>query len=164
MRYGESVTSFLVIVRLGFDLRSSEATRPYLFSCHHGTFGESCCMIRIEVVGSVVSKWGEGPIWWEGALYYVDIEGKKVIRFDPETGAEQSWDVGRRVGTVVVHYNAGRTTGWESTGDIISSSFSWCPPQAGREAGRAAGQRADPVRDGFTWSPSGKRAWRGPIQ
>ena len=58
-------------------------------------------MIQIEVVGNQVSKWGEGPIWWEGHLYYVDIEGKKVHRYTPATGAERSWDVGRRVGTVV---------------------------------------------------------------
>ena len=66
-----------------------------------------CRMISIEVVGSVVSKWGEGPIWWEGALYYVDIEGKKVHCYHPETGAEQSWDVGRRVGTVVPRSRGG---------------------------------------------------------
>ncbi len=64
-------------------------------------------MISIEVVGSVVSKWGEGPIWWEGALYYVDIEGKKVHSYTPETGAELSWDVGRRVGTVVPRSQGG---------------------------------------------------------
>jgi sugar lactone lactonase YvrE len=66
-----------------------------------------CRMISIEIVGSVVSKWGEGPIWWEGALYYVDIEGKKVHCYHPETGAEQSWDVGRRVGTVVPRSKGG---------------------------------------------------------
>lgn len=64
-------------------------------------------MIRIEVVGSEVSKWGEGPIWWKGALYYVDIEGKKVLRYDPETGEERSWDVGQRVGTVVPRQQGG---------------------------------------------------------
>jgi sugar lactone lactonase YvrE len=64
-------------------------------------------MIQIEVAGNVVSKWGEGPIWWEGFLYYVDIEGKKVLRYDPETGDEKSWDVGRRVGTVVPREKGG---------------------------------------------------------
>jgi sugar lactone lactonase YvrE len=64
-------------------------------------------MIRIEVVGSEVSKWGEGPIWWKGALYYVDIEGKKVLSYDPETGEEKSWDVGQRVGTVVPRQQGG---------------------------------------------------------
>ena len=32
-------------------------------------------MLTIEPVSSIRSRWGEGPIWWNGALYYVDIEG-----------------------------------------------------------------------------------------
>lgn len=58
-------------------------------------------MLTIEPVSSVRSRWGEGPIWWKGALYYVDIEGHEVRRFDPASGEERSWNVGQRVGTVV---------------------------------------------------------------
>ena len=61
----------------------------------------------VEAVGTKVSQWGEGPIFWEGKLLYVDIEGKKVNRFDPETGAEDSWDTGERTGTVVPRANGG---------------------------------------------------------
>lgn len=57
--------------------------------------------MKVETAGLIRSKWGEGPIWWGGALYYVDIEGHLVIRFDPATGEEKLWDVGERVGTVV---------------------------------------------------------------
>lgn len=64
-------------------------------------------MISIEVVGSVKSNWGEGPVWWEDGLYYVDIEGHKVHRFSPETGEEKSWDIGQRVGTVVPREGGG---------------------------------------------------------
>jgi len=59
------------------------------------------CHMKVETVGEICSKWGEGPIWWGAALYYVDIEGHLVIRFDPATGEEKFWDVGERVGTVV---------------------------------------------------------------
>tara|TARA_R110002096_G_scaffold403766_3_gene601342 strand:- start:47644 stop:48510 length:867 start_codon:yes stop_codon:yes gene_type:complete len=58
-----------------------------------------------EPIGNYVAKWGEGPVWWEGRLLYVDIEGHNVIRFDPETGAEEVWGVGERVGTVVPRSN-----------------------------------------------------------
>ncbi|HVJ45006.1 MAG TPA: SMP-30/gluconolactonase/LRE family protein [Luteolibacter sp.] len=61
----------------------------------------------VEPVGTVRSKWGEGAVWWEGALFYVDIEGHKVWRFDPKTGEEKSWDVGQRVGTVVPRESGG---------------------------------------------------------
>lgn len=61
----------------------------------------------VEPVGTVRSKWGEGAVWWEGALFYVDIEGHKVWRFDPATGEEKSWNVGQRVGTVVPRESGG---------------------------------------------------------
>ncbi len=58
-------------------------------------------MLTIEPVSSIRSRWGEGPIWWNGALYYVDIEGHQVHRYDPASGEERSWNVGQRIGTVV---------------------------------------------------------------
>jgi sugar lactone lactonase YvrE len=61
----------------------------------------------VEPVGTLRSKWGEGAIWWEGALYYVDIEGHQVHRFDPATGSEKSWNIGQRVGTVVPRESGG---------------------------------------------------------
>jgi sugar lactone lactonase YvrE len=64
-------------------------------------------MIRTEPVGQIRCQWGEGPIWWRGALYYVDIEGHRVHRYDPADGSEQSWDVGQRVGTVVPRESGG---------------------------------------------------------
>lgn len=52
-------------------------------------------------MGNTVSQWGEGPIWWDGYLYYVDIEGHHLRRLDPESAEESAWDVGERIGTVV---------------------------------------------------------------
>jgi len=85
-------------------------------------------MISIEVVGSVKSKWGEGPVWWGDSLSYVDIEGHKVHRFSTETGEEKSWDVGQRVGTVVPREGGGLVFAGddgmffldEKTGDIVA--------------------------------------------
>lgn len=64
-------------------------------------------MTRTEPVGHIRCQWGEGPIWWRDALYYVDIEGHKVHRYDPADGSEESWDVGQRVGTVVPRASGG---------------------------------------------------------
>ncbi|MDA0768091.1 MAG: SMP-30/gluconolactonase/LRE family protein [Verrucomicrobia bacterium] len=63
--------------------------------------------MEITPIGSYRAQWGEGPIWWEGALYYVDIEGRRVLRFAPETGEERVWEVGQRVGTVVPRLQGG---------------------------------------------------------
>ncbi len=64
-------------------------------------------MIRTEPVGQIRSQWGEGPVWWRGFLYYVDIEGGLVHRYDPADGSEKSWPVGQRVGTVVPRASGG---------------------------------------------------------
>jgi sugar lactone lactonase YvrE len=57
--------------------------------------------VIIETVGNYRARWGEGPLWWRNSLLYVDIEGHRVVRFNPETGSEEAWDAGERVGTVV---------------------------------------------------------------
>lgn len=57
--------------------------------------------ITIQTIGSRVSSWGEGPIWWEDSLLYVDIKGKAIVRLHPETGEETVWTFDEQVGTVV---------------------------------------------------------------
>ncbi len=54
-----------------------------------------------EPVSSHVSVWGEGPLWHQNRLLYVDIEAHKIIAFNPATGEEKIWNTGQRVGTVV---------------------------------------------------------------
>jgi sugar lactone lactonase YvrE len=64
-------------------------------------------MIRIEPIGPMRCIWGEGPLWWNHALYFVDIEGRLVHRLDPASGSSKSWDCGQRVGTVVPRARGG---------------------------------------------------------
>lgn len=80
--------------------------------------------MKPELAGCYRAQWGEGPIWWDGSLYYVDIEGHKVLRFDPVTGTEQQWEVGERVGTVVPR----RSGGLVIAGD---RGFSFLDPASG---------------------------------
>ncbi|MES2595167.1 MAG: SMP-30/gluconolactonase/LRE family protein [Verrucomicrobiota bacterium] len=64
-------------------------------------------MIEVTPVGTHVSVWGEGPIWHQNRLLYVDIESYKILAYDPVTQAEKIWDVGQRVGTVVPRASGG---------------------------------------------------------
>jgi sugar lactone lactonase YvrE len=64
-------------------------------------------MIQVETVGTQISVWGEGPIWHQDRLLYVDIESHKIHSFHPSTGAEKCWDVGQRVGVVVPRASGG---------------------------------------------------------
>ncbi|ADE54563.1 SMP-30/gluconolactonase/LRE family protein [Coraliomargarita akajimensis] len=55
----------------------------------------------VRTIGARISKWGEGPIWWNNSLLYVDIEGHAIIQLNPETEEETIWNIGERIGTVV---------------------------------------------------------------
>ena len=66
-----------------------------------------CLCMTIEPIGNYRSTWGEGPIWWEEKLLYVDIEQHKVIALNPATGEEKQISVGERVGTVVPRETGG---------------------------------------------------------
>ena len=57
---------------------------------------------EIQTIGTRVSKWGEGPIWWKNRLYYVDIEGHALVQFDIEMDEEIALDVGERIGSIVL--------------------------------------------------------------
>lgn len=63
--------------------------------------------LTIQKVGTRVSEWGEGPIWWENHLFYVDIQGHALIRLNVDTNEEKVWDIGERIGTVVPRKNGG---------------------------------------------------------
>jgi sugar lactone lactonase YvrE len=62
-----------------------------------------------ELVCDVVAELGEGPLWdWrENCLWWVDILGRALHRFDPATGRDDLFDVGQAVGTVVVRGSGG---------------------------------------------------------
>ena len=71
-------------------------------------------MPSVNLAGTAVSRWGEGPIWWGEILWYVDIEGHLVRRIDPATGAEEEWDLGERIGTVVPRESGGLVVAGDS--------------------------------------------------
>ena len=56
--------------------------------------------MQIECVVDSRSALGEGAVWdvVDQALWWVDIYGHLVHRFDPVTGRNDGWDIGERVG------------------------------------------------------------------
>ena len=77
--------------------------------------------ITVTTIGTRISVWGEGPIWWQDKLVYVDIEGHALIELDPSNESEKVYPMGERIGTVVP-----RTTGgYLCAGD--SGMFSFDP-------------------------------------
>jgi sugar lactone lactonase YvrE len=58
---------------------------------------------------------GEGPLWWDSALWFTDIKQKMLHRFDPATGARRSWPAPSEVGFLAPlangHFIAGTKAG-----------------------------------------------------
>jgi sugar lactone lactonase YvrE len=75
--------------------------------------------VVVEPVGDRVSEWGEGPLWWGGVLWYVDIEGHAVCSLDPASGTQREWPIGHRVGCIVPR----RTGGFLIAGDYGIAFF-----------------------------------------
>jgi sugar lactone lactonase YvrE len=62
-----------------------------------------------ECVLEACAELGDGPVWdhRESALWWVDINGHAVHRFDPATGEDTAYDMGEMVGAVVPRIRGG---------------------------------------------------------
>lgn len=58
--------------------------------------------IQLKIEKTARAALGEGPLWdWrENLLYFVDIEGQSIRRYDPETGEERVIPTPQMVGTL----------------------------------------------------------------
>ena len=81
--------------------------------------------MKVDLIGKYRAQWGEGPIWWEGRLVYVDIEEHRVISVNPDSGEEEVFNVGERVGAVVPRQKGG----FVIAGD---SGFHFLDPRSGK--------------------------------
>ena len=59
--------------------------------------------MKLTVALDIRAELGESPVWSveEQALYFVDIKGPRVFRFDPATERLRSWQAPRQVGWVL---------------------------------------------------------------
>jgi len=73
-------------------------------------------MSKVECVCAVGAQLGEGPLWsaHDQAVWFVDIKGKRVHRFDPRTQALQSWPAPEEIGFVVPAGKRGFIAGMQS--------------------------------------------------
>ncbi|MEM1157278.1 MAG: SMP-30/gluconolactonase/LRE family protein [Verrucomicrobiota bacterium] len=58
-------------------------------------------MLTAEPVGNRISLWGEGPVWYQSELTYVDINGKAIVCYDPATGDEREYHLDQNIGFAV---------------------------------------------------------------
>jgi sugar lactone lactonase YvrE len=67
-------------------------------------------------VWSLGAELGEGPVWVERdqALWFVDIKGRKIHRFDPASGERRSWEAPEYVGFLLPAAGGGFVAGLQS--------------------------------------------------
>lgn len=93
---------------------------------------------------------GEGVFWSEREqkVFWIDIEGHRVCRFDPASGQNKSVSVGQQVGTVVENAAGGLVVGLKD--GVYSLDFEtgvlskWCDPMQGDADNRLNDGKAGP--------------------
>src|SRR5438552_14481809 len=70
-------------------------------------------IMRIECVTKTPAVLGESPVWSVGeqALYWVDITGRALHRFDPVSGEDRDWPLPEEIGCVVPRREGGLIVG-----------------------------------------------------
>jgi sugar lactone lactonase YvrE len=71
-------------------------------------------MLEAEVVWEIRSELGEGPIWWDDSLYWVDINAPRLHVYTPATGEKRSFVLSEMTGTVVPRASGGLILAQES--------------------------------------------------
>ena len=70
----------------------------------------------MDTLGAGRCQVGESPLWSvaEQALYWVDIEGRRLHRFDFKSGAEQAWTTAERIACIALHAGGGLVAGMDT--------------------------------------------------
>lgn len=107
-------------------------------------------MSEVTCVHHDRAQLGEGVFWSprEQRVFWIDIEGHRVCRFDPATGLNDSEFVGQQVGTVVENAAGGLVVGLKDgvysfdfeSGDLVQ----WCDPMGGDSENRLNDGKAGP--------------------
>jgi xylono-1,5-lactonase len=64
-----------------------------------------------ECIWPLAAELGEGPLWWNGALWFTDIKQDRIHRFDPGTGQGKSWEAPAAPGFLAPLWDGGFLVG-----------------------------------------------------
>ncbi|HEX7761370.1 MAG TPA: SMP-30/gluconolactonase/LRE family protein [Caulobacteraceae bacterium] len=98
---------------------------------------------RFETALAVGAALAEGPVWSvdQQRLFFVDIDGKRLHRFDPVAGAHAAWDLAENAGCVAPAKGGGFIAGMRSG--------IWRLDDEGRQTVKLADNPTDPARSRF---------------
>lgn len=112
--------------------------------------------IEITCVVDSRSELGEGAVWdvADQCLWWVDIMGHLIHRFDPETEVDKTWDVGEPVGCITVRQSGGliiaTKTGFYTFDPETNTKTAITDPEADKPANRFNDGGTD--RQGRFWA------------
>lgn len=115
-------------------------------------------MSQVELVQREEALVGEGPVWVaaERALWWLDIKGQRLFRFDPSSGAARSWAMPERIGAAIPDGDGGfvflgKTGVWRSR--VPFEQFAKASsPDSDRPGNRFNDAKCDPA--GRLWGGS----------
>ena len=104
---------------------------------------------KVDRVAQVGAELGEGPVWVgrENALWFVDIKGPHVHRFDPATGKLAKWDMPAQVGWVLPARGHGFVVGLQRGLAAFDPTDSSLRPLAAVEPDRPQNRLNDATTD-----------------
>ncbi len=104
--------------------------------------------MKAELFFDARAALGEGALWWKDRLLWVDIESGTVNRLDPRARANESWNLGQRVGTVVPRAAGGLVAAAHRGIGILDTTTGgfaiFADPAGGREELRFNDGKCDP--------------------
>lgn len=124
-------------------------------------------MTDIHCIWPAETTLGEAPFWFadEGALYWVDIDGKRVLRMIPESGHRRTFAQDHEVGCIVPRSGGGFVAGFDSglayvSADLMSVEL-FASPESDMPATRFNDGKCD--RRGRFWVASADRSEAEPL-
>jgi sugar lactone lactonase YvrE len=121
--------------------------------------------VDAELVLDAHAETGEGPVWDAGSerLLWVDITRRRVHRFNPASGKDESFDVGQHVGAVAVRAAGGLVLALRGGFGLFDPDSGRVEPIADTEAGNPNNRMNDGKCDsaGRFWAGSMSYAEKG---
>jgi L-arabinonolactonase len=115
-------------------------------------------MMDVRCVLAAGAVLGEGALWdvTEQALYWVDIKGRRVHRFDPRSGGDEQWPVPEDVGSLALRTAGGLVLALRSGFQFFDPATSRITRVAAPEPDRPENRFNDgkPDRQGRFWAGS----------
>lgn len=108
----------------------------------------------ITGAGAVLS---EGPVWWQGHLLWVDIERRRIHRWNPVTRESYQWEFPHRLGFVIPTTRGDAVVGADATLARVDLATGRMSPWT-----RPAGEPDDHRFNDAKCDPSG-RLWAGTL-